>query len=131
MQFAVIFGTNRYVPVHYYRVDRPKRKMYGWLTYHVDASLTLFLSDPRDDEYGLQYDVTLDGKEYISDRGRIEGQQPYISRWELIPKKKKRRRSRRKKQCPSSPTGKHVFSKDLEYDSVNPPTNCEHCGTAA
>lgn len=31
--------------------------------------------------------------------------------------------------CTDSPTGKHVFSKDYEYDQTNPPTNCQYCGT--
>lgn len=32
------------------------------------------------------------------------------------------------KPCPDSPTGMHDFSPDVEYDSANPPMNCEHCG---
>jgi hypothetical protein len=31
-------------------------------------------------------------------------------------------------ECEDSPTGKHVFSEDYEYDAVNPPVNCEYCG---
>ena len=31
--------------------------------------------------------------------------------------------------CPDSPDGKHHFTPDVEYDSANPPLNCEYCGT--
>jgi hypothetical protein len=30
--------------------------------------------------------------------------------------------------CPDSPDGQHHFTPDLEYDSANPPVNCEFCG---
>jgi len=33
-----------------------------------------------------------------------------------------------KPECPESPTGKHEFSPDIEYDPVDPPITCEHCG---
>lgn len=32
------------------------------------------------------------------------------------------------KECPSSPTGRHDFSQDMEYDSTGMTWNCEHCG---
>jgi hypothetical protein len=31
-------------------------------------------------------------------------------------------------ECEDSPTGKHEFVKDFEYDMAHPPTVCEHCG---
>lgn len=31
-------------------------------------------------------------------------------------------------ECRDSPSGRHVFSQDLEYDSSGKTWNCEHCG---
>jgi hypothetical protein len=33
--------------------------------------------------------------------------------------------------CPDSPTGKHEWMLDEEYDPHDPPTVCEHCGLNA
>mgnify|MGYP001606134767 FL=1 len=31
--------------------------------------------------------------------------------------------------CEDSPDGRHDFQPDVEYDAVDPPLNCVHCGT--
>lgn len=106
MQLTILFGSNMYVPVIYYLAEDKKRKMYGWLGYCNQGKLDLFLADPRDDEFGMRYDVTIDGKEYITEEQRKNGVKPYIHKWILIPKnkRKKKRHARTTKKGRAVPT---------------------------
>jgi hypothetical protein len=40
----------------------------------------------------------------------------------------KRRTPLKWKECEDSPTGRHVFTKDWEYDPSGKTVNCEYCG---